>query len=136
VGVEGIDTPGAFVVVVLERPRRLVRRGGPAGTEQDAQRPAIESADDARREAVVLRRPAALAVEVHLVRRRRSRNQTLDDHERVVVATHGERRRLVAEHGDGARRIGLDPDRGRRVADVPEQRAEEQLRHRPDVTYR
>ena len=68
---------------------------------------------------------------MHLVRRRRSRRQTLDDHERVVVATHRERRRPVAEHGDGARRVGLDPDRGRRVADVPKQRAEEQLRHRP-----
>ena len=70
-----------------------------------------------------------LAVDTDVVLRGRTRCETLDDHERVVVAGHGERAGTVPEHFHGARRVGLDPDRRPRRPDVAKHRSEDQVGH-------
>ncbi len=67
-GAEGVDLAPALVLVLLQRERRLMRRGHAARAERDLERLLLRvGVERARREAVVLLRPDALAVELHVV---------------------------------------------------------------------
>ena len=136
VGVQRIDSPGALVMVGLEVPGRLVGSGGAARAEEDPQRSAIKGPYHARRQSLVRQRPPAFSVEKNFVGRRRAGNETLDDHERVVMSADGERRRRVPEDRDLAGCIGLDPDRRRRIGHVTQQRTEHQTSHRRTIPRR
>ncbi len=128
-GAKGVDTAAGRVELHLEGPRRLVRGGRAARAEQHPHWPASTvritlggnrlSADGQRRSpstrtSYSVDEPAC---------------EPFDDHERVVVAGHGERAGTVPEHLHGARRVGLDPDRRRRRPDVAKHRSEDQVGH-------
>ncbi len=112
-----VDLAAFGVLVLAQGVRRLVRGGDAAGAEDDP-RPRVLGvrAQDARREAAVRLRPDDLAVQRHLVRRRRVGRQPVDVDERVVVAldAEGPLARGGATAGadlDLTRPVGLDPDR-------------------------
>jgi hypothetical protein len=100
---ERIDATPLRIDGHLEGVRRLVRRGGPARTEQHPHRRAADGPDDAWREGAVVRRPHDVSVDAHVVLGARARMQVLDDHERVVMASDGERPGAMTEHVDVAR---------------------------------
>jgi hypothetical protein len=132
---ERVHLAPAVVAVLAQRVRRLVRQGDPARPEHQAHRLAGRArAYDARGEGTVRQRPAALAVEVHLIGNARPRFQTAHADKAVVMARHAKRRRRAAEHLYRARAVGFHPEGRLFVTDVPQEwpqhQAREGRRHR------
>ena len=130
VDMKRVNLDSVVVLVLGEDVRRLQRQGEPARAEGDPQLAVrVQRADLAGRESRTAHRPATLAVQPHLVLVDGVRLQALDADERVVVSVDAEGRLGMTEDLDLARLVGLDPDRGVALAHVPQERAEDQLRH-------
>ena len=130
-----VDLASAVVVVLAERPRRIVRRGHAAGAERDPQRAlGRERAEAARRQVRSRLGPGPRAVEMDLVRVVGPALEALGVEQRVVVPVDAERASARAEHAHLARSVRLHPHHRVGLADVAQKGSEQQLRH-PPGTY-
>ena len=120
VDVERVDLGSVVVLVLGEDVGRFMRQREPARAEGDRSSLSGSSVRIcAGREVGVAHRPAALAVQPHLVLGIPCPVPALDADQRVVVSVDAEGVLGVAEHLDLAGLVGLDPDRGVALAHVP-----------------
>ena len=107
--------------------------GSAAAPERQAERSiGIDGPDHAGRERRVIRWPHVATVQGDRVLVRRAWDQTVDEHEGVVVVVHAPRVGSEGSAGqddlDRTRSVRLDPDRGAGLVGVPQQRPDEQRR--------
>ena len=124
----------ARVLVLRQRPRRLVGVRDAARAEADPQAVVVPDGPDAARGPAVVERPDELAVEAHVVRARLLRLEPGDVDEGEVMALDLERAVRAAADLDLAGRVRLDPDGRVLRADVAQERAEDEASHREALT--